>query len=124
LACRETPKVQSRRAGHARTSLARARDLSEEPPGRRGVIDVGGRDDHGQQQPHGIHDDMALATPDLLAAVGADLLAAAVGLDRLAVDAGARLGECGRTAALRRRTRRRSMMRSQVSSRFQASKWL
>jgi hypothetical protein len=31
---------------------------------------------------------MALAAPDLLAAVGADLVAAAGGLDRLAVDTG------------------------------------
>jgi len=47
--------------------------------------DVGRRDDHRQQQARCVHDEMALAAPDLLAAVGADLLPGRGGLDRPAV---------------------------------------
>ena len=60
-----------------------------------GVIDVGGRDQHGQQQPHAVHDDMALPAVDVLGVVPAPLLAAGGGVDRLAVDAGGGAGVVG-----------------------------
>src|SRR5271154_1807091 len=65
-----------------------ATHLGEHLLGRTGVVHVGGRHDHGDQQPQRVHEDMPLATVDLLAAVGADLRAALGRLDRLAVDGG------------------------------------
>jgi hypothetical protein len=53
-----------------------------------GVIDGGAGDNHRQQQSHRIHDNMPLATGDLLAAVVAALLAPFGAFDALAVDAG------------------------------------
>ena len=52
------------------------------------IIHVGCGDDDGEQQPHGIDDDMALAAPNLLAAVDPDFLTTARGLDRLTIDGG------------------------------------
>src|SRR5579864_7004960 len=52
------------------------------------IIHVGGRDHDRQQQAHRIHDDMAFAAADLLAAVGSHFRAPLGRLDRLTVDAG------------------------------------
>jgi hypothetical protein len=57
------------------------------------IVHVGGRDHDRQQQAQRIHDDMAFAATDFLAAVGADFRAALGRLDRLTVDASdARIG--------------------------------
>lgn len=60
--------------------------LCEDALGRPGVVHVGRGHDDGEQKTQGIHEDMALATLHLFAAVGPALLAPQRGLDRLAVD--------------------------------------
>ena len=62
--------------------------LGEHRRGGAAVVHIGGRHHHGDQQPQRVHQDMALAAVDLLAAVLADLLSALGRLDRLAVDGG------------------------------------
>src|SRR5262245_8907742 len=64
-----------------------ARHLAEHLLGRLGVVHVSGGHHHGQQQTQGIHGDMTFAATDLLAPIGADLLSAGGGLDRLTVNA-------------------------------------
>src|SRR5581483_7922006 len=76
------------RLHHLQARPVLARELREQLPSGLRVIDVGRRDDDRQQQAQRVHDDVALAATDLLAAIGAHLLAALRGLDRLAVDAG------------------------------------
>ena len=62
------------------------------PPGeqlgrRFGVVHIGGRDQHGQQQPHPVDHEMALPAVHVLGVVPAPLRAAGGGVDRLAIDA-------------------------------------
>src|ERR1035438_5155507 len=86
------PAVQGRavvlviRLDHFQAGEVFARQLLKQLLRRLGVVHVGGRDHDGQHEPHGIHHDMTFAAPDLLAPVGADILPAQSGLDRLAVD--------------------------------------
>src|SRR5262249_47947105 len=67
----------------------------EQLGGRAGVVDVGGRDQHGQQQPHAVHDDVPLPAVDILEVVAAPLLAPGGRVDGLAVDAGGGPGVVG-----------------------------
>ena len=76
------------REHHLQPRQVPARRLGEHLRGRPAVVHVGGRHHHGDQQPQRVHQDMAFAAVDLLAAVGAALLAALGRLDQLAVDGG------------------------------------
>ena len=73
--------------------------LCEQLLRRLGVVHVGGRHQHGQQQPHAVHDDVAFAAVHVLGVVPAALLSARGRIDRLAVHA--RRG-AGRLRFLRR----------------------
>ena len=64
-----------------------------------GVVHVGGRHQHRQQQTHAVYDDMAFATIDILGVVPAALFAAGGGINGLAVHA---RGGAGRVGFFRR----------------------
>src|SRR3954447_20984306 len=67
-----------------------------EPLGRRlGVVDVGGRHQHGPERPQAVHHEMTLPALDILGIVAAPLLAAGGRVDRRAVDAGGGAGVVG-----------------------------
>ena len=61
--------------------------LGEQLLRRLGVVHVGGRHQHGQQQPHAVHDDVAFAAVHVLGVVPAALLPARSRINRLAVHA-------------------------------------
>ena len=70
-------------------------EAGEQLGGGLGVIDGGGRHEHGRQQAHAIDDNVALPPVDVLGIVAAPLLAAGGRVDRLAVDAGGGPGVVG-----------------------------
>src|SRR3954447_25708640 len=88
------PRCTGRSCGTCRPrTSARPSPSAGRPAGRTtrpplGVVHVGGGHQHGQEQAHAVHHDVAFAAIDVLGVVPAPLLAAGGGVHRLAVHAG------------------------------------